>query len=219
MERNLKIKICDNCGNSNPDEIKFCAECGSNLYDKRPNDAFICPKCGIKNNSRSLFCLNCGSELMKKQIISDNDISKRKTNRNRSQKVHNQKTHNHKKIKNSRTSSLLKTKSIWIITLIIIFSVAVAGSLDLLFHKYNPVRPVIVEKQSIDPSISSKVYEVASRFRCTCGKCNDSLNVCDCEKAVTERNFIIKDLEKGKKPEQISKEINEKYGGLITQTL
>ena len=46
--------MCSNCRSSNPDDTKFCGECGSSL-------AHTCPSCGTPGTSK--FCHECGAAL------------------------------------------------------------------------------------------------------------------------------------------------------------
>nr|MBC8459900.1 AAA family ATPase [Deltaproteobacteria bacterium] len=48
--------ICPKCRTENPDDRKFCYECGSNLLK-------ICPECGRENLPRDKFCGECGQNL------------------------------------------------------------------------------------------------------------------------------------------------------------
>jgi class 3 adenylate cyclase len=48
--------ICHNCQHENPDDAKFCNNCGVSL-------APVCANCGQKNPAGSLFCNNCGHKL------------------------------------------------------------------------------------------------------------------------------------------------------------
>jgi len=47
---------CPNCQHENPDEAKFCIECGNPIE-------FQCPKCGAKTPRTSKFCMECGHNL------------------------------------------------------------------------------------------------------------------------------------------------------------
>jgi class 3 adenylate cyclase len=47
---------CFNCGFINPDEARFCQNCGTRL--EAP-----CPTCGTPNPASARFCANCGSSL------------------------------------------------------------------------------------------------------------------------------------------------------------
>lgn len=49
--------ICPKCHHSNPDNAKFCIECGRELLSNR------CPKCNIKVEEDAKFCVECGMNL------------------------------------------------------------------------------------------------------------------------------------------------------------
>lgn len=49
--------VCNNCGTENPDNARFCEECGNEL------DLIYCPRCGHGNPSNAKFCLECGARL------------------------------------------------------------------------------------------------------------------------------------------------------------
>jgi GGDEF domain-containing protein/ribosomal protein L40E len=48
--------ICPRCKNENPQEVKFCVQCGNRLEK-------ICPQCGFKNSPTFKFCGDCGHNL------------------------------------------------------------------------------------------------------------------------------------------------------------
>ena len=48
---------CPKCQTDNPEEAKFCIECGSLIE-------FCCPKCGAKTPRKSKFCMECGHNLI-----------------------------------------------------------------------------------------------------------------------------------------------------------
>lgn len=48
---------CAVCGFENPDNFKFCGECGSKLKN-------ICPNCGFENPPNFKFCGECGTKLV-----------------------------------------------------------------------------------------------------------------------------------------------------------
>jgi len=179
----------------------------------------ICKKCGTKNKSGSIFCLNCGAELDNFQNLTAQNITKNKSGQAQKRSNHRQEHIHHNYSKYSKPVFFQKFKETWVIPLIVIVSIGIAGSLDLLFHKYDSNQSSIFEMQSIDPLIKTQVYAVASKFQCTCGKCKDKLSKCDCKKAVEERNFIMNNLENGKDQSQVFLAINKKYGGLITGSL
>ena len=51
---------CNKCGYNNPDDAKYCINCGREL--ENPSEK-ICPKCGAKNYTDSVFCSECGNML------------------------------------------------------------------------------------------------------------------------------------------------------------
>src|SRR5438128_167916 len=48
---------CVSCGFANPEEMKFCEECGAKLVR-------ACPSCGHVGNPIAKFCGECGAPLM-----------------------------------------------------------------------------------------------------------------------------------------------------------
>ena len=55
---------CPDCQFENPEEVKFCVECGSKLEAK-------CPNCGHINSPNFKFCGECGAILNPAQGISN----------------------------------------------------------------------------------------------------------------------------------------------------
>lgn len=53
------MKICPNCGESNPDDATLCQKCAETL----PVGEVVCPTCGTKNRSVARFCAKCGTNL------------------------------------------------------------------------------------------------------------------------------------------------------------
>ena len=47
---------CSKCGSENPDDKRFCGDCGSALTNR-------CPKCGADNAPGKRFCGDCGAAL------------------------------------------------------------------------------------------------------------------------------------------------------------
>ena len=62
---------CPKCQFENPDEMKFCGECGSKLES-------ICPNCSFLNPPNSKFCGECGFYLRKpKETPAVDDLDKK----------------------------------------------------------------------------------------------------------------------------------------------
>ncbi len=47
---------CPNCGNGNPDDVKFCESCGSGLTR-------LCPECERENSIHKKYCGSCGTDV------------------------------------------------------------------------------------------------------------------------------------------------------------
>src|SRR3954466_15243691 len=56
LERHERLMDCPNCGASNPDGKRFCADCGTPLLSR-------CPACGAETLQGKRFCGDCGSAL------------------------------------------------------------------------------------------------------------------------------------------------------------
>ncbi len=54
---------CKQCGTKNPEEARFCMECGIELE----KEAETCPSCGTLNPPNSKFCNECGMSLIEKE--------------------------------------------------------------------------------------------------------------------------------------------------------
>ena len=53
---------CPNCGKRNPNDNKFCGECGTDLSEAEMQ----CPKCEKIHKDGEKFCTNCGTKLVTK---------------------------------------------------------------------------------------------------------------------------------------------------------
>lgn len=85
-----------------------------------------------------------------------------------------------------------------------------------LVVKEQPVAPPpFVETALKDPALEAKVLEIASKFICSCGTCGEKpLEICTCNTAAEERQFIRNYLQQGQPPEQIIAALNNTYGWL-----
>jgi hypothetical protein len=57
---------CPKCGRENPNQTRFCFECGTSLSVELKPKEVICTTCGINIDGSYLFCPNCGQSLVKK---------------------------------------------------------------------------------------------------------------------------------------------------------
>lgn len=56
MKETLPSQTCPNCSHKNPEEAKFCQNCGQQL-------AGTCTNCGTPNEADAKFCMDCGKPL------------------------------------------------------------------------------------------------------------------------------------------------------------
>lgn len=49
---------CENCGMVNPEDYKYCQECGEELVEY-----LVCPECKHPNQPDFKFCMKCGNAL------------------------------------------------------------------------------------------------------------------------------------------------------------
>src|SRR4030095_12009405 len=50
------VMRCSQCGHDNPEQVKFCGECGTRIEG-------LCPGCGTSNPPTNKFCHQCGQAL------------------------------------------------------------------------------------------------------------------------------------------------------------
>ncbi|MGM9552637.1 MAG: SPFH domain-containing protein [Clostridia bacterium] len=67
MNTSKSTSICPKCGNTLPENAKFCLECGTKIEQLSDNE-MICPQCGSKT-PKGKFCMECGGKL---QLICSN---------------------------------------------------------------------------------------------------------------------------------------------------
>ncbi len=171
----------------------------------------ICKECGYKNKYRkdeAKYCTNCGAPLYEEKITKKREtVNSGKRKRSRKNKY-----------LQSRTKNLrIKWSGYGLAALLgalIIYLLVLPNA-----QNSNTVSQRIVEGKSGNPFIEVKVFELASKFACACGGCDeDPLDRCQCDYAVEERSFIRSRLEKSVSDKEIIKALNEKYGGLKEKT-
>ncbi len=168
-----------------------------------------CKNCGFDNDVNNKFCSNCGSELHSFKV----KTAKAKP------KFYSVKKKNMRNIHGLK-SDTPNLKTLWITVGVVIVSIFIAISFDLVFHKYPNSDRSSVETKSSNPAIEAQVNAIASKFVCSCGtkECaNQSLETCTCDIAVNERQFIRTKLEKNEKPDDIVVDLANKYGFLKSE--
>lgn len=211
--------ICNTCGINNHEGNRYCTNCGEELIETLTSSANNCPGCGAENNLDNKFCISCGHQL--NQIIEERKIHtvQSKPNSNLSKKGKSKKqlrreAKNSLKRKQARkTNSIKNLKLLWITVGVVIGSVILATSFDLIFRPQ--IKDLPIELKSNNAVIEAKVYDLASKFVCSCGSCNEEpLESCLCPTAVEERQFIRDYLEKNQNADDIVIALANKYGWL-----
>jgi hypothetical protein len=162
-----------------------------------------CNKCKSQNDRNANFCESCGSPLKKPRS------GKSKIN-------HAVKKQNFSKSEPrfALLNYLMSYKQIWVfmsIFLTILIVVIAINSKNDLSSRNDSFKDIA----SINPIIEAKVFEIASKFVCGCGSCNEeSLDICKCNYAVEERKFIRDYLEQNSNSADIITAVVNKYGGL-----
>lgn len=201
--------ICKGCGTLNDYKNSFCTACG----DEIKPDSNTCPICLSENDNNSKFCIQCGNTIQRREKQLNNPVVKQNHKKHSKKNTQNKFRTLYKKTGYTNDKSL---KMLWISVGVVIITVLSVTSLDLIFHKYPEKIPV--EVKSNNPAIESKVTEIASKFICSCGTCNEkSLEICTCPTAIEERSIIRKALEQNKSNKEIIYLVANKYGWLKTQ--
>ncbi len=198
--------ICNSCGKDNKEGAQFCANCGAELNKTGvPRNTRACSNCDFENERSAKFCAKCGYEM----------------NRPHQQSEHSgQHDSRSPKNKEKRVDTRLKWNPAFVV-------IAILAGVTLLiaipfFRGNGPgqrVRPApIPEQRSSDPAIEAKVTQIAEHFICSCGSCGEQpLDVCRCNTAVKEREFIRSALQSGLKEQQIIASVNSTFGWMKPQ--
>ncbi|GIK61874.1 MAG: zinc-ribbon domain-containing protein [Ignavibacteriota bacterium] len=211
--------ICNSCGVNNKEENKFCINCGDELIVAENTSGNDCPNCGAENDEENKFCISCGHQLNKNAGQRKNFAEQSKAvtstgKKGKSKKqLHRESKGSFKRKQARKFSGLKNLKLLWITVGVVLGSVILATSFDLIFRPQT--KDIPVEIKSSNPVVEAKVFEIASKFVCSCGTCNEeSLEVCTCGRAVEERQFIRDYLEQNQKSEDIVVAVANKYGWL-----
>lgn len=202
---------CKFCGTENENTSKYCIGCGQELEKDNNSNLLNCSNCGTSNEKENTFCISCGTKLSTEHKVKNLNQGKNKKNRNKSKNY--KKNRNNTRDVNKRNT--LNLKPLLITVGVVIVTIIVASSFDLIFHKYPKNIQYQTEIKSNNPVIEANVRSIASKFICSCGSCNEQpLETCQCPTAKEEREFIRQELEQNKNTDNIIVSIANKYGWL-----
>lgn len=203
--------LCNSCGLENKNDYKFCIECGEELNQFTLNDNPTCDGCGAVNDKGNNYCRCCGTRLNVMQSSIDGQTS-------REDKAFS------KKYAEKKRNILTGTKSnpekiFYLKPAYIIIPLIVIGVVYLIISKESSAEIVepkpVLEQTSSNPIIEARVFEIASKFVCSCGTCGEeSLETCKCPRAVEERSLIRNYVQKDIKTEDIVLSLANYYGFL-----
>ncbi len=191
---------CKECGFNNKENSRFCANCGIQLETavetqlRRP-----CPACDFRNKPGSIYCGGCGAELRSHE---------REHHRKHGRHQEQTKRKARRELRTSRFHPLM-------------VGIFVVGGFILLFLVLDSKtgireleRPVpVVEARSNNPALEARVTEIASKFICSCGTCGEQpLDVCACNTAVQERQYIRTSLQSGQSVGKVALAVQENFG-------
>jgi hypothetical protein len=191
---------CKQCGYDNKEDSRFCADCGVELETaaerERPR---ACQACEYMNTADCTYCGGCGVEM-------------------RSGGIEHRRKHGRNLEQSQRKARHVQRKSRFHPLTVGFFVVGGFVLLVLVLDSKTGIpeqaRPApIVEARSTDPALEARVMDVASKFICSCGTCGEqSLDVCSCETAVQEREFIRTSLQSGQSVDMVSLAVQDKFG-------
>ncbi|MBF8295268.1 MAG: hypothetical protein HW389_1813, partial [Bacteroidetes bacterium] len=158
-----------------------------------------CPACDFRNKPDSIYCGGCGARQR-----SHYDEHRRRHEQHRKQS-RGKAQHNERK---SRFHPLL------VGSLIVGGVILLVLALDSKTGIQEQERPIpVVESKSTDPALETEVLDVASQFICSCGTCGEqALDVCSCNTAVEERQYIRTSLQSGQSVDQVAVAVGDKFG-------
>ncbi|MGK9368369.1 double zinc ribbon domain-containing protein [Melioribacter sp. Ez-97] len=199
--------ICNNCGLNNNDENKFCTNCGVELEKATVS----CNMCGADNDSSNTYCVSCGAKI--KAAVQQGELRRKKNKRNPSKTIKGKQRSN-----NYNIEKRLNFKPLIITIGVFVASLAIYTIIDKNINKDNLYKPANFEIKSGNPAVEAKVYEIASKFVCSCGTCGEeSLELCTCPRAAEERQFIREYVEKNANSSDIIMALANKYGYLKSE--
>lgn len=207
--------ICKKCGTQNAGENKYCTNCGDELVKENQMQKNICGSCGSENNPTNKFCIECGEKLRTHGSVNAERTRYDYMNRKKEKRMKNQnKTYSFSETKTKNARMVIGIRPLLIAIGVLFLAITVIAFMNNWLYKgedaqYPP------ESKSSNPVVEAGVFDIASKFVCSCGSCGEqSLEKCKCVRAVEERQFMRDYLERKNKPEDIVVALADKYGFL-----
>ena len=213
------IMQCVKCGIDNSAENKFCINCGNELTKVNQPHRNICESCGTENEPTSKYCTVCGDKLKDVIYFRNENTNQNFQHRHKNDKSKNKhKVHHPSSVTTKKyTGMTIGLKPLLISIGVLFISLTLVALVNKWFIKSEEDR-YPVETKSVNPIVEAGVFDIASKFVCSCGSCNEeSLEACKCATAVEERQFIRDYVERNQKKEEIVFALANKYGFLKSQ--
>lgn len=205
--------LCKKCGAENNIENNFCINCGTRLEKTEQSEVTVCIACGTTNDVSNNFCISCGRNL--KTMSSGNSEEFTPAHQTKSSSKKRKNKHNSTLYAQQLPQKKLELKPILISVIVLVISYLIYIIIDSQLDKSRIYEQTSFEVKSSNPAVEAKVYELATKFVCSCGTCNEeSLEKCTCQRAIEERQFIRDYLERNGNPDDIVIALANKYGYL-----
>lgn len=206
---------CKRCGTINAAENKYCTNCGNELPKENQVQKNICDSCGSENNLTNKFCTDCGEKLRIHGKVNAEPAEQDNRHKNKENQIKNKNNkHSSFEIKSKKASIGVGFKPL-LTTIVVLLAVIIVIAIMNNWSDKDENAQSPREAKSSNPVVDLAVFDIASKFVCSCGKCGEiSLEKCKCPTAIEERQFVRDYFERKKKPEEIVVALANRYGYL-----
>lgn len=191
--------ICHACGMDNVAGADRCSHCGMALRKgESGSGGKACYSCGFTNPTGGRFCAHCGVDLK----------------HHRASGGHHRPTLQTQSKQKRRHIPLFRRHPAVIGLVLLGVGLFIAVALQFARDSRTPAsRARVIETRSRDPKLEAGVLSIAAKFICSCGSCGAKpLDICACERAIEERQFIRNALQVGRAENEIIAAVNATYG-------
>lgn len=191
--------ICNACGIDNTADAAKCSHCGNDLRNVEPGPrGKVCFSCGFNNPPESRFCARCGIDIK----------------HHRAAKGHHGRDPQPQPKDRRKRDPVFRWHPAVVGLALLGVGILIAIVLQVTRDWHTPPRQApVIEAKSQDPKLEAGVMSIAAKFICSCGSCGEKpLEICACERAIEERQFIRNALQAGQAADQIIAAVNATYG-------